>query len=581
MCPIDAMRKTGKTRGRRAIVPSIATTLREEAARRLGTIAPHAQPPAAGDEVTATLQDLEVQKDDLEAQNEELRTARVELEHDLARYTALFEFAPIGYAVLEPGNGTIREVNHMAAQLLRRERHRLVGVPFARFVASRDVFTFMEVVQRARSTDHAQRCELERTIGIERGLHVRLTAVELAQLQRTLIIAFEDVTERKQSEQLIAKSERRLREADRRKDDFLALLSHELRNPLAAVRSGVYILSRAPVESADAREMQGIIERQVAHLTRLVNDLLDVTRIRRGKMQMMPEWIELGELVRRTIDDHRRAFEARAIELSTDLTTESVCVWADPARMVQVLTNLLGNAEKFTKRRGKVVVSLRVENGKAVLRVRDDGVGISTRELAHVFEPFRQAPQSLGRSRGGLGLGLSMVKGIIELHHGSVQIHSGGIGLGTEVTVSLPIAVRPARAIRESKPLVIQRRRVLVIEDHADTANSLARALELLDHEVAVANDGRDGLERARSFCPDVVICDLGLPSIDGYDVARALRRDPLLRGVQLIALSGHARAEDRQRADDAGFDAHIAKPADLSKLTELLAANDVPRDAP
>jgi two-component system CheB/CheR fusion protein len=240
--------------------------------------------------------------------------------------------------------------------------------------------------------------------------------------------------------------------------------------------------------------------------------------------------------------------------------------------MIQALSNLLGNAEKFTQRGGRVIVSLQRDDARVLLRVRDTGVGIAGALLPHVFEPFAQAPQSNDRSRGGLGLGLAMVKGLVQLHDGTVSITSDGPGHGTEVTIALPLETAAARPAALSEPLPSRSRRVLVIEDNADAADSLRDALTVLGHVVEVAYDGPGGLALARSFRPEIAICDIGLPSMDGYAVARAFRAEPALHGVYLVALSGYAQTEDRHRAGQAGFDRHVAKPAALDKLERVLA---------
>jgi two-component system CheB/CheR fusion protein len=544
--------------------------LRAQAEDRLRTSGPPRAAAAADEQ--RVLHELEVARTELEIQNEELRSARTEGEAALASYTELFEFAPIGYAKLS-ADGVIRELNHAGARLLGRPRSRAVGTLFVRFVARADHDAFCALLRRVADSSGPRSCEL--TLAFEdRTVPVRLSATEITAREHAVLLAFEDMTERLQREQQLARTEQALRDANRRKDEFLAMLSHELRNPLGPISGSLFILDHVDPSSPQAREARAIIDRQVSHLTRLLEDLLDVTRIARGKIELQCESVELGELLRRAIEDHRTGFETRGIRLETRFGEEPLWLTADPARLVQIASNLLGNAEKFTPAGGIVTVSLEPRDQLVALRVRDTGVGIAPELIPGLFEPFAQAPQSLDRTSGGLGLGLATVKGMAELHGGSVQISSDGPGCGTEVVVLLPRAGAPAEVkVTAAIDEPAQSRRILVIEDNFDVGAALGEALRLMGHDVRVTDRGAAGLELARTFQPEAVICDLGLPDIDGYAVAAAFRADPQLREIQLIALSGYARAEDRRRAAEAGFDHHVAKPPDLAKLGRLLAS--------
>ena len=525
------------------------------------------------------LYELEVHQIELEMQNEELRAARLETEANLERYTELFDFAPIGYATLNPDE-VIQEINHMGARLLGKQRARLIGERFGTFLTLPDRSLLSSLIGKALDNESKDTCEVELAGHHDSPRHLRLTATGLAGSERTILLAYEDITERKVWENKVATTETALRDADRRKNEFLAMLSHELRNPLAPVRSSLFVLSHAKPGSEQARKAQNIIERQIEHLTRLVTDLLDVTRIARGKVQLQRERMELGELVRRTMDDYRDSFESNGLLMEGRFEAGPFWVDADPARMVQAISNLLSNAEKFTPRGGKVIVSLEHSGLGVALRVRDTGAGVAPELLSHLFEPFAQAPQPMARTGGGLGLGLAMVKGMIELHGGSVGIASEGLGRGTEVTILLPLEGAPAEKPAASAPKPAARsRRVLVIDDNADTADSMRSVLELGGHSVQVAYDGPQGIELARGFYPEIILCDIGLPGMDGYAVARALRADDTQRGVFLVAVSGYTRPEDLQHATAAGFDWHLAKPPNLEKLEQLISeAPDLPR---
>jgi PAS domain S-box-containing protein len=383
-----------------------------------------------------------------------------------------------------------------------------------------------------------------------------------------------DISESKDLERALRRANQQLVEADRRKNHFLAVLSHELRNPLTPIKNGLYILDRAVPGGDQARRAKEVIERQVDQLSHLVNDLLDVTRITRGKIKLHCRRLELNELVRRTSEDHRALLQKSDITLEVRATAEPVMVDADPNRLAQALGNLLQNAAKFTPPGGRVVAALECDQSanQAVLSVADSGCGMSPELLVQLFEPFMQADETLDRSTGGLGLGLALVKGIAELHGGTVEAKSDGPGCGSEFIMRLPLALA-AHETAESAPAPALglRRRVLIIEDNLDAAETLRDLLELRGHEVSVAYDGRAGLEQARACPPEVCICDIGLPGMDGYAVARAFRADEALQSVRLVALSGYALPEDQQRAADAGFERHLAKPPTLAKLEDVL----------
>ena len=418
--------------------------------------------------------------------------------------------------------------------------------------------------------------------------------------RRYLVGVITDITDRKEMERDLRRShdelERRvaerttelqeanaqLKEQDRRKNEFLGVLSHELRNPLAPIMNAVYILDNAPQHDERASAARAVIGRQLDHLTRLVDDLLDVTRISRGKIHLHRERVDFARTVRRTLDDHRPLFASRQIEVDLGERAGPLVVDADPTRLAQIIGNLLQNAVKFTNSGGRVRVSVESGNaGDAVLRVQDDGIGLSREMLPKLFQPFTQADESLHRSIGGLGLGLALVKGLAELHGGTVEARSDGPGRGAEFTVRLPATALYERAAERRPPAPPpRRRRVLIIEDNLDAAETLRLVLEMGDHEVTVAYDGRAGIEKVRAFHPDLVLCDIGLPEMDGYAVARAIRADPALASTELVAVTGYALPDDLRKVREAGFDRHLAKPVPLAQLEEVLRAGGVARGA-
>jgi signal transduction histidine kinase len=393
----------------------------------------------------------------------------------------------------------------------------------------------------------------------------------LAERARAEISEQEARTATEQRDRLVVQ----LRHESRLKNEFLAVLSHELRNPLAPIMNSVHILERASRDGKQGVRAREVIARQVRHMTRLVDDLLDVTRISRGKVSLQREFTDLNGVVRRSIEDHRSSFYQAEVQLLVELPELPLCVNRDATRLSQVVGNLLHNAAKFTPAGGHVTVSLGIEcNDQAVLRISDTGAGISPETMNHLFEPFVQGERTLDRSGGGLGLGLALARGIVELHGGSISAFSEGPGRGAAFTVKLPIENRraPQLVLAPVQDTARGTCRVLIIEDHLDAAESLRDALELSGHVVQISHDAASGLQLARSFAPDVVLCDIGLPCVDGYAVARQMRNDPDLRSLVLVALSGYATQEDREKSFDAGFDEHMAKPPQLDVLDRLLS---------
>jgi len=366
-----------------------------------------------------------------------------------------------------------------------------------------------------------------------------------------------------------------IRQADRRKDDFLAMLAHELRNPLAPVRNAIEILRMRPNDAETVEQMQSMMERQIHHMARLVDDLLDVSRITRGKIELRQQRLDLGPVLIASVDDHRASAASSQVTLRYEAPEQPVNVFGDQTRLAQVVDNLLTNAVKFSEPGGEIVVTLSsdAELHQAVFSVRDSGIGIDAETLPRVFDVFAQADRSLDRSRGGLGLGLALVKGLVEMHKGSVVARSEGLGKGAEFTIRLPLTEEPTAL--ESMPLdtpaVRRPLHVLVIEDNRDSANSLKMFLELSGYQTSVAYNGHEGVAVAVRERPNAVICDIGLPGMDGYAVAKSLRENPRTAQTRLIALTGYGQEDDKRRALAAGFDDHLIKPANPAKVLAKL----------
>jgi PAS domain S-box-containing protein len=379
-----------------------------------------------------------------------------------------------------------------------------------------------------------------------------------------------DITDRKRAEEM-------LRDADRRKDKFLAVLGHELRNPLAGIVSGLQVLDLVGALPDDVVEIREIMKRQAAQMTRLIADLLDVSRIASGKIALRTEPLDLIALSSQIAADQRRRLQAKGIELLVDLPDEPVWVDGDQARLAQVVDNLFDNAVKFTDSGGRIEIRVRANAAQrqAILAVRDTGAGLTAESRETLFEPFSQAEETLSRSPTGLGLGLSLVKGLVELHGGTIEADSDGPGKGSTFTVKLALHNEPHAPpeVPAATSEATATCRGLIIEDDDDVAGALRRLLELKGHEIAVARDGASGVDLARQFQPHIVFCDIGLAGgIDGYGVARALRADEKTKSSYLVAVTGLGQEEDRRRAAEAGFDRHVTKPADQSELLAMMA---------
>jgi PAS domain S-box-containing protein len=372
-----------------------------------------------------------------------------------------------------------------------------------------------------------------------------------------------------------------LREADRRKTRFLAVLSHELRNPLASIRLGVDLLQSVPRDANKAARALEVIERQTHNMTRLLRDLLDITRISEDKVRLELGPLDLAALARSTADDYQAAFDAAGVALEIVAGDAPVWVNGDEVRLCQIIGNLLQNAVRFTGRGGMAELAVYRDDtrNEAVIRLSDDGIGIASEALEGIFEPFMQVDDSLDRTGAGLGLGLALVKGFAKLHGGSAEAKSAGLGRGATFLVRLP-GIPPAetRSAGGSPEPSAPTRRILVIEDNVDAAVMLREVLALLGHEVETAATGASGIEKARTFRPEVVLCDIGLPGVNGYDVARAMRANPVLRHLLLVALSGYGQPEDLEASREAGFDRHLVKPVSLADLQAVLNAAPLAR---
>ncbi|HKQ80308.1 MAG TPA: ATP-binding protein [Blastocatellia bacterium] len=388
-----------------------------------------------------------------------------------------------------------------------------------------------------------------------------------------------DLTERKQMEQSLRRQTEALQKADRLKDDFLATLAHELRNPLAPISNAVQILSLRGDDPLVVAQTREVLDRQVHQIIRLVDDLLEVSRIGRGKISLQKAPVDLAEIVATAVETSRPLIEAHHHKLTVSLLRSPARVEADAARLAQVLANLLNNAAKYTKDGGRIDLTVERVNGEVVIRVRDNGIGVAPEKLPSVFDMFAQIEGETNRSQGGLGIGLTLARRLVEMHGGRIEARSEGLDKGSEFLVRLAALPEPTTesgqdsAEDSSAPVATGSRRVLIVDDNEDSAESMAILLRLQGHEVHLAYDGQSALEEARAFRPELMFLDLDLPKIDGYEVARRLRPEPAMKGVKLVAMTGYSQKEDRQRALEAGFNFHLVKPLDFDRVEELLSA--------
>jgi signal transduction histidine kinase len=369
----------------------------------------------------------------------------------------------------------------------------------------------------------------------------------------------------------------RLREQDQRKDEFLATLAHELRNPLAPIRNGLELIRLSKGSRATLEKATAIMHRQIDQMVRLVDDLLDVARISRNKIELRKERVELASIVRNAVETSRPVLDAAKHELHVSLPSEPVVLEADPVRLAQVFSNILNNAAKYSTAGGRISFVATQTGGELTIRVSDTGIGIEPEKLSQIFGMFVQLDVLEQHLQSGLGVGLTLVRRLIEMHGGSVEASSEGAGKGSEFIIRLPVLTQsspaPARVIHAVPPEHPHvRRRILVVDDNLDSAESMTMMLKLSGHDVATAHDGLEAVKLAKEFQPDVALLDLGMPKLDGYEAARSIREQSWGQDMLLVALTGWGQAEDKRRSREAGFDAHLVKPIDFDALEELVA---------
>lgn len=485
------------------------------------------------------------------------------------------------YAVLMIGiDGHLLCWNPGAERLFGYQANEMIGQHFSRFFSPEDVIAgrpeheLLVALAEGRSDGP---CWQVRKDGTRFWCQAIVTPlVDENKQTRSFARVMHDLTEG-EAAQAQRKRADGLAEANRSKEDFMALLSHELRSPLSPIRNAVQILRQMRTNDPVIEQAGDIIDRQVGQMVKLVDDLLDITRITKGKLRLTKEPVELRVIVNHAAETARPFMDACKHDFSVSLPLEPLAVEADPARMEQVLVNLLNNAAKYSNTGGLIRLSVLREGNEAVIRVKDNGVGIAPELLPKIFDLFTQVDGSLGRSYGGLGIGLALSRNLVEMHDGRLQVSSAGLGKGCEFTIKLPLrSSPPAGEIKTSlKPVrpVGRSLHILVVEDNVDAGDSLRMLLQLYGHSVQVARTGPAALEMAAASVPQLILLDIGLPGMDGYQVAAQLRQRPEFKGVVMCALTGYTPSEaDRQRQRDTGFDHYYVKPVEISKLLELFA---------
>jgi len=385
-----------------------------------------------------------------------------------------------------------------------------------------------------------------------------------------------DITERRRVEKALRESEETLKIADHRKNEFLATLAHELRNPLAPIRNSLHILRIAGTDDPSMARVQEVLERQVNHMSRLVDDLLDVARITSGKIDLRTEPLEIAAVIRSAVEVSKPLIDAGQHRLATTLPAAPITIEGDAVRLTQVVANLLNNAAKYMEPGGQIWLTAGREQADAIISVRDTGLGIPADMLPHIFQMFNQADRDRKLAQGGLGVGLALAKRLVEMHGGRIEARSPGKGLGSEFVIRLPLAQQQLPAVNVASPAAghepkVKGNRILIVDDNKDAAHSLGLLLRMLGHEVETANDGPTALQVLASYRPAVVLMDLGMPGMTGYEVARQARELPHCKDILFIALTGWGQEEDRRRTREAGFDHHLLKPVNLGALEVLL----------
>jgi PAS domain S-box-containing protein len=486
-----------------------------------------------------------------------------------AQFEALLNEAPLGVFLvdsafrLRDANPTARAAMGAPANLIGRDFGELVHAIWSEPHASEVAVEFRRTLETGEPYVVPESVEEHRDRRATDYYEWQISRIPLPDGQNGVVCYFRDISQH-------VRARMQLEAADRQKDEFLAMLAHELRNPLAPIRNAGEVLSRLHLREPRAEQAVGVVQRQITTLTRLVDDLLDVSRITRGRVELQLKTVQLSDVVSQAVEMVEPLVNEKRQKLSTT-TYRALRVQGDPARLVQCVANVLTNAVKYTDAGGSIQLEVRDDQGDAVVAITDNGIGIPPELQSRVFDLFVQGERALDRAQGGLGIGLSVVKRLVEMHGGRISVFSEGPGYGSRFEMRLPLLERVAPAEARAPAFVVTPRRVFVVDDNEDAADSLTMVLQLDGHEVASAYTAEDALVLASPFRPDVALLDVGLPGMDGYELAARLRALPGFDRVHLVALTGYGQPGDRERALAAGFDSHLVKPAEYSALQEII----------
>ncbi|HEV8203528.1 MAG TPA: PAS domain S-box protein [Pyrinomonadaceae bacterium] len=475
-------------------------------------------------------------------------------------------------------DGTIQTWNAAAETLFGYTSEQAVGKHISLIIPPERIAEEDEIITRLRAGQRIEHFETERVHSDGQHLTVSLTISPLKDDSGNVIGASKiarDVTERKRLEDNLRKLASDLSQADQRKNEFLATLAHELRNPLAPISNMIEVVKRAGSNGAVVKQAHETIERQLAQMVRLVDDLLDLNRITHDRLELRRSEVELATVIEQAVEVARPLIDAAGQKLTIDLPDEAIYLNADQARLAQVFGNLLNNSCKYTRPNGAISLSARRNgNNEVSVSIRDNGAGIPPDKLNSIFDMFMQVDRSSDRSQSGLGIGLTLVKRLVEMHGGSIEVHSAGEEKGSEFVVHLPIITKPVSAsatVSHVAPESSSQRRILIVDDNRDSADSLAMLFEITGNQTYLAHDGVEALESIEKYRPEVVLLDIGLPKLDGHEVCRRVREQPWGKDIVIIALTGWGQEDDRRKSDEAGFNGHLVKPVDYDKLLALL----------
>jgi len=494
------------------------------------------------------------------------------------RYRRLFESAKDGILILDAQAATITHANPFMAELLGYSPEEFLGKELWQIGLFPDVEASKGAIQQLQQKGYIRYEDLPLETKAGRRINVEFVSnVYGGDGEAVIQCNIRDISDRKRLEESLRRHAADLSEADRRKDEFLATLAHELRNPLAPIRNGLQIMKLTKVDAGTVEKTRSMMERQVEQMTRLIDDLMDVSRINQGKIVLQKTRMSLADAVRNAVDTSQPMIDLQRHELVVDLPPEPIYFDADLTRLSQVFANLLNNSAKYTNPGGRIRLSVERRGDDAVVSVSDNGVGIAADKLAHVFDMFAQIDGSSEQSQGGLGIGLNIVKRLVEMHGGTITAESGGPGIGSTFTVRLPLALSSADETSDDPSTDVQnnsaaRRRILVVDDNRDSALTLAMMLKLMGHDTQTSRDGLEAVAVSEAFKPDVILMDIGMPKLNGYDACRRIRKQPWGNSIVIVALTGWGQEQDRQKSRDAGFNGHLVKPVDHTELMKILA---------